>query len=101
MTTIDLIRQWAQDRNLLLGSDPKTQLLKTMSELGELADGINKQRIDECKDGIGDVVVTLIIVATQLGLRFEDCIDHAYNEIKDRKGRMVDGVFIKEGDESK
>lgn len=44
MTTIDLIRQWAEDRNLIEGSDPKSQLLKTMSELGELADGINKGR---------------------------------------------------------
>lgn len=98
MTTIDLIRQWAEDRNLIEGSDPKSQLLKTMSELGELADGINKGRQAEIIDGIGDVVVTLVIVAAQCGLNFESCVEAAYEEIKDRKGRMVNGVFIKEGD---
>lgn len=90
--------KWANDRNLILGSDSKSQLLKTMSELGELADGINKRRPAEIKDGIGDVLVTLIIVAAQEGLSVEECLAAAYEEIKDRKGRMVDGVFIKEGD---
>jgi NTP pyrophosphatase (non-canonical NTP hydrolase) len=98
MTHFDLIRQWASDRNLVKGGDAKSQLLKTMSELGELADGINKQRPTEIKDSIGDVVVTLVIIAEQCGLTIEECIKHAYEEIKDRKGRLVDGVFIKEGD---
>lgn len=95
---IEKIESWAEDRNLIEGSDPKSQLLKTMSELGELADGINKNRMDEIEDGIGDVVVTLVIICAQYGIRFEDCVELAYNEIKDRKGRMVNGVFIKEND---
>lgn len=95
------VAQWAEDRNLIKGSDSKSQLLKTMSELGELADGINKQRPNEIKDGIGDVIVTLIIVAEQNNLSVNECLQMAYDEIKDRKGRMVDGVFIKEGDEEK
>lgn len=94
----DKILQWAHDRNLIEGSDPKSQLLKTMSELGELADGINKDRINEIVDGIGDVVVTLIIVAAQKGLDFHSCVEAAYDDIKDRKGQMINGVFIKEGD---
>jgi NTP pyrophosphatase (non-canonical NTP hydrolase) len=98
MNLVKLVEDWAEARNLVKGSDPKSQLLKTMSELGELADGINKNRLDEIKDGIGDVTVTLIIVAKQLGLEFNDCLAAAYDEIKDRKGRMVNGVFIKEGD---
>lgn len=98
MREFELIRQWAADRNLIEGSDPKSQLLKTMSELGELADGINKGRQAEIIDGIGDVVVTLVIIAAQLNLSFEGCVTAAYDEIKDRKGRMVNGVFIKEGD---
>lgn len=98
MKELELIRQWAHARNLIEGSDPKSQLLKTMSELGELADGINKNRTPEIIDGIGDVVVTLVIIAEQLGLNFESCVMAAYDEIKDRKGRMVNGVFIKEGD---
>lgn len=92
------IIQWARDRNLIEGSDSKTQLLKTMSELGELADGINKGRYLEIVDGIGDVMVTLIIIAEQQGMSVEACLGAAYNEIKDRKGRMVDGVFVKDGD---
>jgi NTP pyrophosphatase (non-canonical NTP hydrolase) len=155
------IRQWAEDRNLIEGSNPSNQFLKTLSEFGELADGVNKNRIAEIKDGIGDVKVTIVIIAKQLGfdlekqplypltmpdvvtkhtlmllaasalgsfaeslvigdpdiykltdidrnlldviavecgLTPEECIDHAWDEIKDRKGRMVDGVFIKEGD---
>lgn len=98
MREIQLIREWAHARNLIEGSDPKSQLLKTMSELGELADGINKGRQAEIIDGIGDVVVTLVIIAAQLNLSFEGCVAAAYDEIKDRKGRMVNGVFIKEGD---
>lgn len=154
------IRRWAADRNLILGSNPQSQFLKTLSELGELADGINKQRREEIIDGIGDVAVTLVIIAAQCGadiekyqyggvgygdspkvcavklagqagmlsgsvlgghqelitchaalmadnligtaiacgLSFDECVEHAWNEIKDRKGCMVDGVFIKEGD---
>lgn len=92
---------WARDRNLIDGSDSKSQLLKTMSELGELADAINKRRPTEIKDGIGDVLVTLIIVAAQEGLTLGECLEAAYAEIKDRKGRMVNGVFIKEGDNEK
>lgn len=90
--------QWANDRNLIKGSDPKSQLLKTMSELGELADGINKNRMGEIMDGIGDTVVTLIIVAAQYNLTLEECLEVAFNEIKDRRGRMIDGVFLKESD---
>lgn len=92
------VAQWADDRNLIKGSDPKSQLLKAMSELGELADGVNKNRRDEIIDGLGDVLVTLIIVAEQYGLNLGYCLAAAYDEIKDRKGRMVNGVFIKEGD---
>lgn len=64
-----------------------------MSEVGELADNINKDR--DCIDDIGDCMVVLIILANQLGMTPKQCLEHAYNDIKDRKGRMVDGVFIK------
>ena len=90
--------QWGKDRNLIEGTTPHKQCLKTMSELGELADGINKDRINEIKDGIGDVIVTLILIGKQYDLTIEECLQAAYDEIKDRKGRMVDGVFVKDGD---
>ncbi len=92
------IIHWARDRNLIEGSDPKSQMLKTMSELGELADAINKHRTADIVDGLGDVMVTLIIISEQLGLSLEACLAVAYHEIKDRRGRMVGGVFVKEGD---
>lgn len=95
--TVFLIKQWVRDRNLHT-QDPKVQMCKVMEELGELAKAINKNDIHQQIDGIGDVVVTLICVAEQLGLNFEECIKTAYNEIKDRKGKLVNGTFVKESD---
>lgn len=94
----DNIRQWAEDRNLIEGSRPVNQISKLLEELGELATGVNKNKNDLIADGIGDSVVVLTILAKQCGLNIEDCIDLAWNEIKDRKGRMQDGIFIKEED---
>lgn len=96
----NLIIKWGHDRNIVEGSDPKSQLLKTMSELGELADGINKNRIDEIVDGVGDVIVTLVLICEKYGITLNDCVNTAYDEIKDRKGRMVNGTFIKEDDKN-
>ncbi len=65
---------------------------------GELAAGIAKGNEELVADSIGDMVVVLTILAEQSGLRIENCIKLAYLEIKDRKGRMHDGVFIKSED---
>lgn len=92
------IRNWAAARNLLEGSTPSRQLNKLMEEIGELAHGINKGKYEEVVDGIGDAVVVLTILAAQHGVDIEDCIESAWQEIKDRKGVMRDGVFVKEGD---
>jgi NTP pyrophosphatase (non-canonical NTP hydrolase) len=92
------IRQWAMDRNLIGGSTPEKQFAKLIEEVGELATGINKKRQPEVVDGIGDAVVVLTILAAQHGVEIEDCIEAAWAEIKDRKGKMVDGVFVKEAD---
>lgn len=92
------IRQWAEDRNLIEGSRPVNQISKLVEELGELATGVNKGKNDLIADGIGDSIVVLTILATQCGLNIEDCIDLAWNEIKDRKGRMVEGIFVKSED---
>lgn len=98
MTVFNKIRQWAQDRNLIEGSTPASQMLKLTEELGELANAINKNKPFELADSIGDVVVVLTIIADMYKFDIEDCIDAAYNEIKDRKGRMVNGTFVKESD---
>ena len=91
------IQNWVSDRNLNT-QDPRIQMCKTVEELGELANAINKDNKVDAMDGIGDVVVTLICISMQLGVDFNECLKMAYNEIKDRKGKMIDGVFVKDGD---
>jgi NTP pyrophosphatase (non-canonical NTP hydrolase) len=98
MIYADLIRQWAQDRNLIEGSDLKSQFVKLIEEAGELANSIAKRNDIEFADAIGDMVVVLTIMAAQNGMMIEDCIDAAWQQIRDRKGKMVDGIFIKEAD---
>lgn len=100
---IDRVVQWAEDRNLIAGSSPEKQLQKTAEELIELAVAVGRDSImpgeyyqAELADGVGDVLVTLIIVTEQLGLDLKDCLESAYDEIKDRKGKMVNGKFVKE-----
>jgi NTP pyrophosphatase (non-canonical NTP hydrolase) len=98
MIYADLIRQWATDRNLIKGSDIKSQFVKLIEEAGELANSIAKKNDIEFADAIGDMVVVLTIMAAQNGMMIEDCIDAAWQQIRDRKGKMVDGIFIKEAD---
>lgn len=157
-----LVEEWARARNLIDGSDPKSQTLKTVSEFGELAVAVYDGDDAETADGIGDVLVTQIIVCAQLGVSFEtaiavaenmgtagpkraeyillctgllgkmadnvlkdqkedfqsnlinffhylvmafgfefdiaDCLGMAYEEIKDRRGVMYNGAFIKSTD---
>lgn len=96
---IEMIKAWHYDRNLIHGSDDKTQFAKLIQEAGELSDNICKER--DIKDDIGDMMVVLINIAERNGFSLTECLEVAYNDIKDRKGRMVDGVFIKESDELK
>ena len=93
---VALIQNWAWDRNLIDGSTHNAQMLKLMEEVGELAGGVCKGKADVIKDSIGDVFVVLTIIAAQMGWSIEECVQAAYAEIKDRKGRMIQGVFVKE-----
>lgn len=88
--------QWASDRMLLSKDNALKQLAKTMSELGELADAIIKNDTEGIVDGLGDVQVTLIILADQLGIPYDGALESAWNEIKNRKGKTIGGTFIKE-----
>lgn len=92
------IRKWAEDRNLIKGSMTDKQMLKLFEEVGELAGALARGKFDGVVDGIGDAVVVLTILAAQCGVQIEACVESAWLEIKDRKGRMVGGVFVKEGD---
>jgi len=98
MDYANLIRKWASDRNLIEGSDPKSQFVKLMEEAGELANAIGKQNTDEFADAIGDMFVVMTIMAAQNNMWIEDCIAGAYIEIRNRKGKMVDGIFVKDAE---
>jgi NTP pyrophosphatase (non-canonical NTP hydrolase) len=88
--------QWHKDRNLINGSDDKTQTLKLLQELGELSDSVCKEK--PILDDIGDMLVVMINICERNQVSLEDCLKVAYEDIKDRKGKMVDGVFVKESD---
>ena len=92
----DLIRQWASKRGLYKGGDPKTQALKLVEEVGETCKAILKSDQSEIEDGIGDCVVVLTNLAHLCNTDIEHCIELAYNEIKDRKGKMDNGTFKKD-----
>lgn len=96
MTHFDNIRAWAEARNIIGGCTSRDQFLKLTEEVGELAQAILKDDGDEFVDAIGDCVVVLTILADQYGTTIERCIEHAWNEIKDRKGRIVNGTWVKE-----
>jgi NTP pyrophosphatase (non-canonical NTP hydrolase) len=93
---VNKIAQWHRDRNLIDGSTDKDQYMKLIQEAGELSDNICKGR--DISDDIGDMMVVLINIATRNNLTITECLDAAYNDIKDRKGKMIDGVFVKESD---
>lgn len=91
------VLRWAEARGILQNGDVRTQMLKGMSEFGELADAIAKSDKEGIVDGLGDVLVVLLIVADMQGLNLVSCLESAYNEIKDRRGYLnAAGVFIKE-----
>jgi len=92
----DLIRSWANNRGLYDGGDPKTQALKLTEEVGETCRAILKEDANAIIDGIGDCVVVLTNLAELIGTPIEECIDQAYNEIKDRTGKMDNGTFKKD-----
>lgn len=96
----EAIIQWAEDRNMIK-PDRLTglaQLAKVTEELGELSAGINKNDEDKVKDSLGDILVTLIILAQDLNLDLLDCLNSAYRVIQNRKGKTINGVFVKESD---
>ena len=90
------IIQWAKERNIFVGGTPVGQATKTLEEAVELLDAINKRSTAEIADAIGDIMVTLIIQAKMWKLDMNACIEQAYNQIKDRRGVMRDGKFLKD-----
>ena len=88
------IKQWHRDRNLIDGATDKDQLAKLIQEMGELSDNICKG--NDIRDDIGDMLVVMINIMERNNITMEECLAVAYMDIKDRKGKMIDGIFVKE-----
>lgn len=103
-TLIENVLQWGKDKGITGPNGRGTkrgQADKMMEEAQETIDAVyadhgTPECSDEIKDGIGDTVVTLILLAEMHGWTFEECLQVAYDEIKGRTGVMTDGVFVKD-----
>jgi NTP pyrophosphatase (non-canonical NTP hydrolase) len=91
------VLQWGEARGIVQNATAMSQAIKTLEEVTELFDALNKNSLEEAKDAIGDIVVTLIMVSAVLDVDLVKCLEGAYNEIKDRKGYLTpEGIFVKE-----
>lgn len=94
---IESVEQWAKNKGLDK-ADSSKQMLKVVEEVGEVAAALARNDQDDLRDGIGDVAVTIIILALQNDMDLYECLNFAYDEIKGRTGKMVNGVFVKSSD---
>lgn len=94
---VEQVQLWSIDKDLHKGNSDR-QALKFYEEAGEVAAALSRGQTDALKDGIGDTVVTLIILAQQHDMTLQECLQFAYDEIKGRKGKTINGTFIKEAD---
>jgi NTP pyrophosphatase (non-canonical NTP hydrolase) len=96
---VNNVIKWADDKQLLTKEKSLGQMCKVIEEVGETASALVKNNQEALKDGIGDSFVTLIILAKQNGLEPSECLEVAWNEIKNRKGKLNEqGVFVKQSD---
>jgi NTP pyrophosphatase (non-canonical NTP hydrolase) len=91
-----LVFEWAQQKNLIVKGNEFNQIKKVREEVLEIVDAIQSQNIDKIRDEIGDGFVTLIILARQVGLSPEECLNEAYNKISKRTGKTINGLFVKD-----
>ncbi len=90
------VTQWARERNIIEGTTPQQQFLKLVEEFGELSIALQKMDLSLIQDSLGDINVMVNNIAVQCGLTLEQCQEAAWEQIKDRKGKIVNGVFVKE-----
>jgi NTP pyrophosphatase (non-canonical NTP hydrolase) len=88
--------EWAEERQILCSDNAPKQIIKLTEEVGELAAAFLKSKDSEVKDAIGDIQVVLIILCEQLGIDYKQCLNDAYDVIKDRKGKTENGTFIRD-----
>ena len=91
------IEVWSERRNLHI-QDPARQAIKTLEEVTELQEALYNENMHNLKDAVGDTIVTLVVLCQQLGIDVLECLEQAYNTIKNRQGRMINGTFVKEED---
>lgn len=73
------------------------RLLEAVHNLGGISIPVSQGwRVN--KDWIELFCINLIIISLFEDLSFTECVKYSYEQIKDRKGRMIDGVFVKEED---
>jgi len=89
--------QWSEARKIIPNSTPEAQFIKLQEEVDELRDALFAKDKHDAIDAIGDCTVVLLNICALLDVNFTDCLAHAYNEIKDRKGYLnKDGIFVKQ-----
>ena len=94
---VKLVEEWAKEKRLDK-AEPEKQMLKVIEEVGEVGAALARNNENDQRDAIGDVVVTVSILAMQNNMDLYECLNQAYSEIKNRQGEMVNGVFVKEAD---
>ena len=90
------ILEWGIQKGILPHAEPLAQLDKTEEEVAELRQAIYEHDVDEVKDAIGDIYVTITMQAEAWGFTMEECVQAAYDVIKHRTGKMVGGKFVKD-----
>ena len=90
------VEEWADDKGIFEKATPMAQALKTLEETTELCTAINSDDRAEIIDAMGDIMVTLIIQAKMQKVSLEKCLESAYKVIAKRKGKMINGQFVKE-----
>ena len=90
------VLQWGYDKDLIKKENSYKQFCKVVEEVAEIGTALNNKDMAELEDAIGDSAVTLILLAAQNNLDFEECLETAYNVIKERTGKTQNGVFIKD-----
>ena len=107
-----LVLRWAEDKDLMHKEYIEEQPMKFIEEVFEFKTELDtwsrlnssdKEKLNESinhnlKLEMGDVLVTLIILAKQLEIDPSECLDLAYNKIAKRKGKTINGIFVKEED---
>ena len=112
-----LVISWGIDKDLIKKENSEKQFMKFIEEVFEFKaemDNVSKlesikepteyevnkheRKLKDMKLEMGDILVTLIILSAQLNIDLTECLEMAYEKISKRKGKTIDGLFVKEED---